>query len=159
MSNVEVIELSLIIDDNNTVSFKLDLNQADESAINSICEEIQEKYALSDKAKFRLNQHINNEVAKIKAKINSSKSPMFRSNDNIHNNHNIIDRLYYQGTKDKIEKYVRILEDIMVFPYLDPTLPTSTGLELGHKLGDLYPFTWNDPKTRDFLVPERSYFE
>ena len=36
MSNVEVIELSLIIDDNNTVSFKLDLNQADESAINSI---------------------------------------------------------------------------------------------------------------------------
>lgn len=104
MSNVEVIELSLIIDDNNTVSFKLDLNQADESAINSICEEIQEKYALSDKAKFRLNQHINNEVAKIKAKINSSKSPMFRSNDNIHNNHNIIDRLYYQGTKEKIEK-------------------------------------------------------
>ena len=104
MSNVEVIELSLIIDDNNTVSFKLDMNQADESAINSICEEIQEKYSLSDKAKFRLNQHINNEVAKIKAKINSSKSQMFRSNENIHNNHNIIDRLYYQGTKDKIEK-------------------------------------------------------
>ena len=46
MSNVEVIELSLIIDDNNTVSFKLDLNQADESAINSICEEIQEKYEI-----------------------------------------------------------------------------------------------------------------
>jgi hypothetical protein len=58
-----------------------------------------------------------------------------------------------------IEKYVRILEDIMVFPYLDPTLPISTGLELGHRLGDLYPFTWHDPKTRDYLIPERSYFD
>ena len=48
MSNVEVIELSLIIDDNNTVSFKLDLNQADESAINSICEEIPKKSAWRD---------------------------------------------------------------------------------------------------------------
>jgi hypothetical protein len=47
----------------------------------------------------------------------------------------------------------------MVFPYLDPTLPISTGLELGHRLGDLYPFTWHDPKTRDYLIPERSYFD
>ena len=60
--------------------------------------------------------------------------------------------------KNHIETYVRMLEDIMVFPYLDPTLPISTGLELGHRLGDLYPFTWNDPVARDYLVPERSYF-
>lgn len=58
-----------------------------------------------------------------------------------------------------IEKYVRILEDLMVFPYLDPTLPISTGLELGHRLGDLYPFCWHDPKTRDYLIPERSYYK
>lgn len=71
----------------------------------------------------------------------------------------IHDELNTTIDEHRIEEYVRILEDIMVFPYLDPTLPISTGLELGHKLGDLYPFTWNDPKARDFLVPERSYFE
>lgn len=71
----------------------------------------------------------------------------------------IHDELNTTIDKDKIEKYVRILEDIMVFPYLDPTLPISTGLELGHRLGDLYPFCWNDPKKRDFLIPERSYFK
>ena len=58
-----------------------------------------------------------------------------------------------------IETYVRMLEDIMIFPYLDETLPISTGLELGHRLGDLYPFEWNDPHARDFLVPARSYFK
>ena len=71
----------------------------------------------------------------------------------------IHDELNTTIDKDKIEKYVRILEDIMVFPYLDPTLPISTGLELGHRLGDLYPFCWNDPIKRDFLIPERSYFK
>ena len=71
----------------------------------------------------------------------------------------IHDELNTTIDENHIEEYVRILEDIMVFPYLDPTLPISTGLELGHKLGDLYPFTWNDPHARDFLVPERSYFE
>lgn len=71
----------------------------------------------------------------------------------------IHDELNTTIDKDKIEKYVRILEDIMVFPYLDPTLPISTGLELGHRLGDLYPFCWNDPQKRDFLIPERSYFK
>lgn len=71
----------------------------------------------------------------------------------------IHDELNTTIDKDCIEKYVRMLEDIMVFPYLDPTLPISTGLELGHRLGDLYPFTWNDPQKRDFLIPERSYFK
>jgi len=71
----------------------------------------------------------------------------------------IHDELNTEIDKDCIEKYVRMLEDIMVFPYLDPTLPISTGLELGHRLGDLYPFCWNDPQKRDFLIPERSYFK
>ena len=71
----------------------------------------------------------------------------------------IHDELNTTIDKDKIEKYVRILEDIMVFPYLDPTLPISTGLELGHRLGDLYPFCWNDPQKRDFLIPERSFYK
>ena len=70
----------------------------------------------------------------------------------------IHDELNTTIDKDHIETYVRMLEDIMVFPYLDPTLPISTGLELGHRLGDLYPFTWNNPQTRDYLIPERSYF-
>ena len=70
----------------------------------------------------------------------------------------IHDELNTTIDKNHIETYVRMLEDIMVFPYLDPTLPISTGLELGHRLGDLYPFTWNDPVARDYLVPERSYF-
>lgn len=70
----------------------------------------------------------------------------------------IHDELNTTIDKGHIETYVRMLEDIMVFPYLDPTLPISTGLELGHRLGDLYPFTWNDPEKRDFLIPERSYF-
>lgn len=70
----------------------------------------------------------------------------------------IHDELNTTIDKDHIEEYVRMLEDIMIFPYLDPTLPISTGLELGHRLGDLYPFTWNDPKKRDYLIPERSYF-
>lgn len=70
----------------------------------------------------------------------------------------IHDELNTTIDKEHIEEYVRLLEDIMVFPYLDPTLPIGTGLELGHRLGDLYPFTWNDPKKRDYLVPERSYF-
>lgn len=71
----------------------------------------------------------------------------------------IHDELNTTIDEDKIEFYVRMLEDIMVFPYLDPTLPISTGLELGHRLGDLYPFTWNDPSARDYLIPERSYFK
>ena len=71
----------------------------------------------------------------------------------------IHDELNTTIDKDHIEEYVRMLEDIMIFPYLDPELPISTGLELGHRLGDLYPFTWNDPKARDFLIPERSYFK
>jgi len=71
----------------------------------------------------------------------------------------IHDELNTTIDENHIEEYVRMLEDIMVFPYLDPTLPISTGLELGHRLGDLYPFTWNDPKVRDYLIPERSYFK
>ena len=70
----------------------------------------------------------------------------------------IHDELNTTIDKDHIETYVRMLEDIMVFPYLDPTLPISTGLELGHRLGDLYPFVWNDPEKRDYLIPDRSYF-
>mgnify|MGYP003314750284 FL=1 len=71
----------------------------------------------------------------------------------------IHDELNTEIDEDHIEKYVRMLEDIMVFPYLDPTLPIGTGIELGHRLGDLYPFCWNDPEKRDFLIPERSYFK
>lgn len=71
----------------------------------------------------------------------------------------IHDELNTTIDKDHIEEYVRMIEDIMVFPYLDPTLPIGTGLELGHRLGDLYPFVWNDPNARDYLIPARSYFK
>lgn len=105
MSNVEVIELSLIIDDNTTLSFKLDINQTDQSSINAICEDIASTYSLSIKAKKKLYEHISEEISKIKEKIKKmAKQTEMKLTDDTNNHEKIFDRLYYQGTQAKLEK-------------------------------------------------------
>lgn len=51
--------------------------------------------------------------------------------------------------------YVREIDDIMTVTRIDPTLPITTSIDLGYRLGVLYPFEWEDEKRLN-LVPKRA---
>lgn len=51
--------------------------------------------------------------------------------------------------------YVRDIDDIMTITQLSSELPITTSVDLGYKLGVLFPFEWGD-KERTVLVPKRA---
>ena len=62
MSNFDAVEISLIIDDNNTKNFKLETNQINPESISNLCNQISETYSLNERAKERLFNYITKEI-------------------------------------------------------------------------------------------------
>lgn len=65
------------------------------------------------------------------------------------------DEINFTIDEDYVIDYVRKIDDIMTVTELSADLPITTSVDLGYKLGVLYPFTWED-ETRTNLVPKRA---
>ena len=64
-SNVN-IDISLIIDDSKTAKVTIDLNNADDNYISSLCEELSNKFSLDEQVKNNVYIQIQNIINKIK---------------------------------------------------------------------------------------------
>ena len=51
--------------------------------------------------------------------------------------------------------YIRELEDLMTFDALSKELPITTSTDVGFTYGNMFPFVWEDPKTKETLIPKR----
>ena len=65
------------------------------------------------------------------------------------------DEINYTIDKEVTVEYVRELEKIMTFDALDKTLPITTSTDIGFTYGNMFPFTWEDPETKEVLIPVR----
>lgn len=65
------------------------------------------------------------------------------------------DEINISVDKPYVTDYVREMEDIMEFPYLDKELSIKASIDIGTSLGNLFPFVWSD-ENRTELVPERA---
>lgn len=68
------IDISLIIDDSKTAKVTIDLNNADDNYISSLCEELSNKFSLDEQVKNNVYLQIQNVINKIKKKQNSKKN-------------------------------------------------------------------------------------
>ena len=100
MSNNNIIEISIVIDDNNTLTFKVNINESDENYILKLCDELTNKYKLSDTIKKKLVIQLSNEIKKIKDNINGKKIKKDISKSKTE----IFNKLYYQDLNKKKEK-------------------------------------------------------
>ena len=98
MSHNECIEISLVIDDNNSISFKLEISQTNDKNLLKLSNEIAQKYKLPNKTKSILYQNLLKEVEKIK------HNEIKRSLQYNSIKQGVINRLYYQSTQVKKEK-------------------------------------------------------
>jgi hypothetical protein len=102
MSNIDLIEISLVIDDNTTLTFKFNSSQTDNDTLLKLSNDVAQTYNLPDKAKIKLYQCLLNEVNKvinnqtISTKNNSSELKQI--------NEHVVNRLYYQSTKKQKER-------------------------------------------------------
>ena len=105
MSNIDLIEISLVIDDNTTLTFKFNSSQTDNDTLLKLSNDVAQKYNLPDKAKTKLYQCLLNEVNKI---INnqtiSTTNPKSNSSELKQINEHVVNRLYYQSTKKQKER-------------------------------------------------------
>lgn len=102
MTLVDVAEISLIIDDNNKTSFKIDLNNFNEEILSTICNDISNQYHLPVKATEKLYQQALTEITNVRNTLYSQKilSKQFDTNE-------VVNRLYYEGTNKKNEQKKR----------------------------------------------------
>ena len=63
------------------------------------------------------------------------------------------DEVNFSVDKSKIIEYARKVEDTMLFPYFDKTLPIKVTIGIGDSLGNVFDFVWAD-KERTKLVPK-----
>ena len=97
------INISLIIDDSKTAKVTIDLNNADDNDISSLCEELSNKFSLDEQVKNNVYLQLQNIINKIKKKQNSKK--------NIDETFN---RLYYidiEKRKKSIEKNYQLKKE------------------------------------------------
>lgn len=65
------------------------------------------------------------------------------------------DEVNYTIDKELTTKYVKELEELMTFDTLDRTLPITTSTDIGFTYGNMFPFVWEDEKTKEVLIPKR----
>ena len=63
------------------------------------------------------------------------------------------DEINFSVDKSMIIEYARKVEDTMLFPYFDRTLPIKVTIGIGDSLGNVFDFVWAD-KERTKLVPK-----
>lgn len=65
------------------------------------------------------------------------------------------DEVNYTIDKEYTVEYVKELEELMTFDTLDKTLPIATSTDIGYTYGNMFPFVWEDEKTKTTLIPKR----
>lgn len=99
MALIDVAEISIIIDDSNKTSFKIDLNNFDEEILSTICNDISTQYHLSSKATEKIYHQALTEITNVR---NTLYCQQLSSNQDERND--FVNRLYYEGTKKKKEQ-------------------------------------------------------
>ena len=61
---------------------------------------------------------------------------------------------YTIDTKVAVD-YIRELEELMTFDALSKELPITTSTDVGFTYGNMFPFVWEDPETKQVLIPKR----
>ena len=88
----DIIDISLKIDENNTVQFNVELNKIDDNYLNKFCDEIANSYKLNDVVKKRLFNYLEKEINKIK---------LYKKEKKVVFNKDSINRLYYKELEKK----------------------------------------------------------
>ena len=88
----DIIDISLKIDENNTVQFNVELNKIDDNYLNKFCDEIAKSYKLNDVVKKRLYNYLEKEINKIK---------LYKKEKKVVFNKDSINRLYYKELEKK----------------------------------------------------------
>ena len=65
------------------------------------------------------------------------------------------DEVNYTIDKEYTVQYVKELEELMTFSELDETLPIATSTDIGYTYGNMFPFVWENEKTKTVLIPKR----
>ena len=65
------------------------------------------------------------------------------------------DEINYTIDTKVTTEYVRELEELMTFDALSKELPITTSTDIGFTYGNMFPFVWADPNTKEKLIPKR----
>ena len=103
MSNSDLLEISIVIDDNNTLTFKVNINKSDIEYIMNLCNELVNKYKLSEQVKKKLFIQLSEEINKIKDIKKEKKLKKENINNSISKNE-IFNKLYYEDLNKKKER-------------------------------------------------------
>jgi len=88
----DIIDITLKIDENNTVQFNLEFNKIDQNYLNKFCDEIANNYKLDEIVKKRLYNYLEKEIKKIK---------LYKKEKKVVFNKDSINRLYYKELEKK----------------------------------------------------------
>ncbi len=103
MSKCDLVEISIVIDDNNTLTFKVNINKSDIEYIMNLCNELVNKYKLSEQVKKKLFIQLSDEINKIKDIKKEKKLKKENINNSISKNE-IFNKLYYEDLNKKKER-------------------------------------------------------
>lgn len=65
------------------------------------------------------------------------------------------DEINYTIDTKVTTEYVKELEELMTFDALSKELPITTSTDIGFTYGNMFPFVWEDPETKERLIPKR----
>ena len=88
----DIIDITLKIDENNTVQFNLEFNKIDQNYLNKFCDEIANNYKLDEIVKKRLYNYLEKEIKKIR---------LYKKEKKVVFNKDSINRLYYKELEKK----------------------------------------------------------
>ena len=104
MSKSDLVEISIVIDDNNTLTFKVNIDKNDIEYIMNLCNELVNKYKLSEQVKKKLFILLSNEINKIKDIKKEKKLKKENNNNNTKSKNEIFNKLYYEDLNKKKER-------------------------------------------------------
>ena len=104
MSKCDLVEISIVIDDNNTLTFKVNINKSDMEYIMNLCNELVNKYKLSEEVKKKLFILLSDEINKIKDIRKEKKLKNKNNNNNTNSKSEIFNKLYYEDLNKKKER-------------------------------------------------------
>ena len=105
MLNENKLEISLIIDENNSLKFNFEIDKLNDNNILNLCNNISKKYNINEQTKIKLFNHLLNEIQKIK-NIIEKENKNNSKNKNNNNNNEVFIKLYNQGMNKKKQKEI-----------------------------------------------------
>jgi hypothetical protein len=86
MLNENKLEISLIIDENNSLKFDFEIDKLNDNNILNLCNNISKKYNINEQTKIKLFNHLLNEIQKIKNIIEKENKNNSKNKNNNNNN-------------------------------------------------------------------------